>query len=51
MDLATIDTFLVLASELHFGRTAQRLGLSQPRVSRMIRALEHDIGGSLTCVN
>jgi DNA-binding transcriptional LysR family regulator len=47
MDLTTVDAFLVLASELHFGRTAERLGLSQPRISRMIRSLEREIGGAL----
>jgi hypothetical protein len=29
MDRYEIDTFLTLAEELHFGRTAQRPGLSQ----------------------
>jgi DNA-binding transcriptional LysR family regulator len=47
MDLAAIEVFLTLASELHFGRTAERLKLSQPRVSRMIRSLEGEVGGAL----
>jgi DNA-binding transcriptional LysR family regulator len=34
MDTAEIEVFLVLAEELHFGRTAERLRLPQPRVSR-----------------
>ncbi|MGE7432905.1 MULTISPECIES: LysR family transcriptional regulator [Kitasatospora] len=47
MDLTEIETFLVLAEELHFGRTAERLRLSQSRVSQLIRALERRIGGLL----
>jgi DNA-binding transcriptional LysR family regulator len=47
MDLTAIDVFLTLASELHFGRTAERLGLPQPRVSRIIRGLETEVGGAL----
>jgi DNA-binding transcriptional LysR family regulator len=37
----------VLADELHFGRTAERLYLSQSRVSQLLRSLEHRIGGQL----
>ena len=47
MDTAEIEVFLVLAEELHFGRTAERLRLPQPRVSRLVASLEHQIGGSL----
>ncbi|GLX03602.1 LysR family transcriptional regulator [Microbispora sp. NBRC 16548] len=47
MELREIETFLVLADELHFGRTARRLNLSQSRVSQLIRALERRIGASL----
>lgn len=38
---------LVLAEELHFGRTGERLYLSQSRVSQLLRALEARIGGQL----
>jgi DNA-binding transcriptional LysR family regulator len=47
VDLTQVRTFLVLADELHFGRAAERLGLSQPRVSRLISALEREAGGPL----
>jgi DNA-binding transcriptional LysR family regulator len=47
MDRYEIDTFLTLAEELHFGRTAQRLGLSQARVSQTVKALERRIGAPL----
>ena len=47
MDLARIEAFLILSEELHFGRTAQRLHVSQPRVSRLVAGLEGEIGGRL----
>lgn len=47
MDLSQVEAFLVLADELHFGRTADRLHVSQSRVSRLIASLERDIGGRL----
>ncbi|MEJ3658104.1 LysR family transcriptional regulator [Actinomycetes bacterium KLBMP 9759] len=47
MELREIETFLVLADELHFGRSATRLRLSQGRVSQTIQSLEREIGGSL----
>lgn len=47
MDTAEIEVFLVLAEELHFGHTAERLRLPQPRVSRLIARLERRAGGAL----
>src|SRR5436305_14849521 len=47
MDTAEIEVFLVLAEELHFGRTAERLRLPQPRVSRLVASLERRAGGAL----
>ena len=47
MDSAELEVFLALAEELHFGRTAERLGIPQPRVSRLVSALEHRVGGAL----
>ncbi|KAA5830126.1 LysR family transcriptional regulator [Saccharopolyspora hirsuta] len=42
-----IECLLVLAEELHFGRTAGRLGYSQSRVSQLVAALERRIGAKL----
>jgi DNA-binding transcriptional LysR family regulator len=47
MDLAQLEAFLTVAEELHFGRAAERLYLSQPRVSRLVASLEAEIGGRL----
>lgn len=47
MDTAEIETFLALAEELHFRRTADRLRLPQARVSRLIATLEQRAGGKL----
>ncbi len=47
MDLDQVRAFLVLSEELSFGRTAERIYVSQPQVSRMVAALEREIGGAL----
>jgi DNA-binding transcriptional LysR family regulator len=47
MELRDIEIFLTLAEELHFGRTAQRLHVSQARVSQAINQQERRLGGAL----
>ncbi|MDI3408042.1 LysR family transcriptional regulator [Streptomyces cavernicola] len=47
VELRDIEIFLALAEELHFGRTAQRLHLSQARVSQSISRQERSLGGAL----
>ena len=45
--LESIESFVVLSDELHFTRTAQRLHLSQPGLSRRISLLERQVGSEL----
>jgi DNA-binding transcriptional LysR family regulator len=47
VELREVQTFLILAEQLHFGRTAERLGLTQSRVSQVLRSLERKLGGQL----
>jgi DNA-binding transcriptional LysR family regulator len=47
MELRDIEIFLILAEELHFGRAAQRLYVSQARVSQVIKQQERRLGGAL----
>jgi DNA-binding transcriptional LysR family regulator len=44
VELRELRIFLVLADELHFGRTAERMGISQPGVSEAVRLLESRLG-------
>lgn len=39
--------FVTLAQELHFGRAADKCGVSQPALTRAIRKLEEKLGGLL----
>ena len=47
IELREIRVFLALAEELHFGRAAERLGLTQSRVSQSLRELELKLGERL----
>ncbi|QIM50971.1 LysR family transcriptional regulator [Hydrogenophaga crocea] len=47
MEFRHLRCFLVLAEELHFGRAAQRLAMTQPPLSLNIQQLEASVGAPL----
>lgn len=47
MERDELECFLLLAEELHFGRTADRLRLSRARVSQLVQRLERRVGAPL----
>jgi DNA-binding transcriptional LysR family regulator len=51
LETQELASFAVLAEQLHFGRAAARLHISQPALSKRIRSLEDKVGGPLLIRN
>jgi DNA-binding transcriptional LysR family regulator len=47
IEIADLETIVVLAETLHFGRAADRLHISQPALSKRVQRIEGWIGGPL----
>ena len=47
LDMALVRAYVLCAEELHFGRAAERLSMTQQAISKRITKLESDLGTTL----
>ncbi|WP_035671388.1 LysR family transcriptional regulator [Flavobacterium sp. 83] len=47
MELRKLKSFLVVAKELHFGKAAEKLNITQPALTHQIQQLENELGFEL----
>jgi DNA-binding transcriptional LysR family regulator len=47
VEFRQLEAFVAVATELHFGRAAETLGMSQPTLSELVRRLEREMGTPL----
>ena len=47
VEFRQLEAFVAVATELHFGRAADQLGIAQPTLSELVRRLEREIGTPL----
>jgi len=47
LEAAELRSLVALAEERHFGRAAERLGISQPALTKRLQRLEEKVGGRL----
>jgi DNA-binding transcriptional LysR family regulator len=47
MELRKLKSFLIVAKELHFGKAAEKLNITQPALTHQIQQLESELGFEL----